>query len=36
VHLSHIPARGDEAGMRRLGVNLTSDPAFSTKNLFMN
>jgi uncharacterized protein (UPF0371 family) len=36
VHISHIPTRGDEAGLRRLGVNLTSDPAFSTKNLFMS
>jgi uncharacterized protein (UPF0371 family) len=34
VHLSHIPTPGDEAGLRRLGVNLTSDPNFSTKNLF--
>jgi uncharacterized protein (UPF0371 family) len=34
VHLSHIPTPGDEAGLRRLGVNLTSDPDFSTKNLF--
>ncbi len=34
AHLSHIPTPGDEAGLRRLGVNLTSDPDFSTKNLF--
>ncbi len=34
AHLSHIPARGDEAGLRRLGINLTSDPTFSTNNLF--
>jgi hypothetical protein len=26
---------GDEAGLRRLGVNLTSDPNFSSKNLFI-
>jgi uncharacterized protein (UPF0371 family) len=31
VHLTHIPTPGDEAGLRRLGVNLTSDPNFSTK-----
>jgi len=34
VHLSHIPTPGDEAGLRRLGVNLTSDPQFATKRLF--
>ena len=34
VHLSHIPSSGDEAGMRRLGVHLTSEPNFSTKELF--
>jgi uncharacterized protein (UPF0371 family) len=35
VHLSHIPSPGDEAGLRKLGVNLTCDPEFSTKNLFL-
>ncbi|MDX9822358.1 MAG: DUF1846 domain-containing protein [Syntrophales bacterium] len=35
VHMTHIPTPGDEAGLRRLGVNLTSEPHFSTKNLFM-
>ncbi|MFP3913025.1 MAG: DUF1846 domain-containing protein [Desulfobacteraceae bacterium] len=35
VHMTHIPTPGDEAGMRRLGVNLTSDPKFSTKDLFI-
>jgi len=35
VHMTHIPTPGDEAGLRRLGVNLTTDPDFSTKNLFM-
>ncbi len=35
VHLTHIPTPGDEAGLRRLGVNLTSDPNFSSKNLFL-
>ncbi|NLN59487.1 MAG: DUF1846 domain-containing protein [Deltaproteobacteria bacterium] len=34
VHITHIPTSGDEAGLRRLGVNLTSDPNFSTKDLF--
>lgn len=35
VHLTHIPTPGDEAGFRKLHVNLTCDPAFSTKSLFM-
>jgi uncharacterized protein (UPF0371 family) len=35
VHITHIPAPGDEAGLRQLGVNLTSDPDFSTKALFV-
>ena len=34
VHLTHIPTPGDEAGLKRLGVNLTSEPNFSTKDLF--
>ncbi len=35
VHMSHIPTSGDEAGLRRLGVNLTSDPTFASKDLFL-
>ena len=35
MHLTHIPTSGDEAGLRRLGVRLTSDPNFSTKDLFV-
>jgi len=35
VHLTHMPTPGDETGLRRLGVNLTSDPSFATKNLFV-
>ena len=34
VHITHMPPPGDEAGLRRLGVNLTSDPHFVTKSLF--
>ncbi len=34
VHMTHMPTPGDEAGLRRLGVNLTSEPNFATKNLF--
>jgi uncharacterized protein (UPF0371 family) len=35
AHLSHMPTPGDEAGLRQLGVNLTSEPNFATKNLFI-
>jgi uncharacterized protein (UPF0371 family) len=35
AHMTHIPTPGDEAGLRRLGVNMTSDPNFSTKDLFV-
>ncbi|MFO7655640.1 MAG: DUF1846 domain-containing protein [Bacteroidales bacterium] len=36
VHLTHIPTPGDEAGLRKLHVNLTCDPEFSSKSLFMS
>ncbi|RLC52792.1 MAG: hypothetical protein DRI23_01995 [Candidatus Cloacimonadota bacterium] len=36
VHMTHIPTPGDEAGLRRLGVNLTSDANFSTNSLYMS
>ena len=36
VHLTHIPTSGDEAGLRKLGVNLTCDPEFSSKSLFIS
>ncbi len=36
AHMTHIPTPGDEAGLRRLGVHLTSDPNFSTKSLFVS
>lgn len=35
VHMTHIPTPGDEAGLRRLGVNMTSDPNFAAKGLFV-
>ncbi|MFH1707768.1 MAG: DUF1846 domain-containing protein [Planctomycetota bacterium] len=35
MHMTHMPTPGDEAGLRRLGVNLTTDPGFSSPNLFM-
>ncbi|MDP8219020.1 MAG: DUF1846 domain-containing protein [Candidatus Theseobacter exili] len=34
VHTTHMPTPGDEAGLRKLGVNLTCDSNFSSKNLF--
>jgi uncharacterized protein (UPF0371 family) len=35
VHMTHMPTPGDEAGLRKLGVNLTSDPGYSTTSLFV-
>lgn len=34
MHLTHIPPPGDEAGLRKLGVDLTSDPHFVSNRLF--
>ncbi len=36
MHLTHIPTPGDEAGLRTLGINLTSDPCFATESLFVD
>lgn len=33
MHMTHMPTPGDEAGLRKLGVNLTCDPNFSSKFL---
>lgn len=30
LHMTHIPTPGDEAGIKRLGINLTTDPNFSS------
>jgi uncharacterized protein (UPF0371 family) len=35
LHLTHIPTPGDEAGLRRLGVNLTADPHFPSRSLYV-
>lgn len=35
MHMTHIPTPGDEAGLRKLGINVTTDPLFSTTNLFI-
>lgn len=34
IHLTHIPSSGDAEGLRRLGMHLTSDPNYPTKDLF--
>ena len=35
VHLTHIPSSGDETGLRRLKVNLTTDGNFPTNDLYI-
>lgn len=35
MHMTHIPTPGDNVGLKRLGVNLTTDAKFSSKNLFI-
>jgi uncharacterized protein (UPF0371 family) len=30
-----MPTPGDEAGLRKLAVNVTSDPNFASKSLFV-
>ncbi len=35
MHMTHIPTPGDDTGLRRLGVNLTCDPQFSSSSLFV-
>jgi uncharacterized protein (UPF0371 family) len=34
LHITHIPTPGDEVGLKKLGVNLTTDGKFSSPNLF--
>ncbi|MFC1557924.1 DUF1846 domain-containing protein [candidate division KSB1 bacterium] len=36
VHLTHMPTPGDAAGLRKMEVNLTSDPNFSSTALFLS
>ncbi len=36
VHMTHMPSPGDEAGLRKLGVNLTTEPRFASKRLFVS
>ena len=35
MHITHIPTPGDEVGLKMLGVNLTTDGKFSSRNLFV-
>jgi len=35
IHLTHMPTPGDSAGLRKLGLNATSDPDFASKALFI-
>ncbi|SMD10564.1 Uncharacterized protein, UPF0371 family [Desulfocicer vacuolatum DSM 3385] len=34
MHMTHMPSPGDEEGIRRLGINLTTDPLFATNDLY--
>ncbi len=36
VHLTHIPTPGDADGLRKLGLNATSEPEFATKHLYVS
>lgn len=33
AHSTHMPSPGDEAGLRKLGIQLTSDPRYPSRNL---
>ena len=35
VHMTHMPAPGDEAGLRKIGINLTTDQNFASKSLLV-
>ncbi len=35
MHMTHMPTPGDEIGLKRLGVNLTTDGRFSSPKLFI-
>ena len=34
VHFTHIPSAGDMIGLRKLGINVTSEPKFPSKNVY--
>ena len=33
VHLTHIPSPGDSTGLRKLGIQFTSEPVYPAKNV---
>ncbi len=35
MHMTHMPTPGDDIGLKRLGINLTTDGKFSSPNLFI-
>jgi uncharacterized protein (UPF0371 family) len=35
VHLTHLPTPGDAAGLRKLGLIVTSDPEFASRYLYV-
>ena len=35
MHISHLPTPGDEVALRKLGINVTNEPVFANRNLFM-
>ncbi len=35
AHLTHMPSPGDGNGLRNLGINVTSNPAFSSRKLYL-
>jgi uncharacterized protein (UPF0371 family) len=35
MHMTHMATPGDESGLRKLGINITSDPVFSSRELFV-
>ncbi|MGH0053310.1 MAG: hypothetical protein ACQ5SW_07985 [Sphaerochaetaceae bacterium] len=34
VHMTHIPSSGDTTGLRKLALNVTSEPTFPTSNMY--
>ncbi|MDD3154181.1 MAG: DUF1846 family protein, partial [Victivallaceae bacterium] len=34
MHISHLPSPGDENGLRKIGIQLTCEPEFASRDLF--
>jgi len=34
MHMTHIPTAGDERALKKIGIDITCDPHFSSSNLF--